>query len=273
MTKEVLTVLVSTFRNRIFDIEKVLLEEHEYIKYIIVHQVEEGIEYTPFLSQVFQNRNDITYVSTSTIGISKSRNVALSHIAGGIGVIMDDDVKLHCDFYDIVITAFNEQKSADLITFQIGDIESDLLLKAYPAKSITHSLRSILRVGSIEVAFRAEAVKKSGVLFPEYLGAGTSLPACEEPVFLSALLRKGLKLSSCPKIIAYHPMISSGKVFTSPETLICRGVAFRKVFGGFFGIAAIIVFYLKNRSKFASVKGIALKHLSKGFFLNPTNQQ
>lgn len=261
-----LSILISTYKERISAVQNVVKQKHPCLSYIVVHQVETEL-FQDEVRQLCHDRADIHYIALEGMGLAKSRNVAIANAVGDYILIMDDDVILKSDIYQLVIDAFAKQVKADVITFQIADVDTGSLLKDYPNDIIVHNMKTILKTGSIEIACKLESLRNSRVCFPEYLGAGTSLPACEEPVFLSRLINKKLRLESYPQVIGYHPKLSSGKVFNTEEALLCRGVAFKQIFGKFGGIPAICYFYLKNRSKF-QVKG---KHgffiLLKGYFM------
>ena len=50
--------------------------------------------------------------------MSNSRNLAIKNANGKICLLSDDDVIYSSDFIDIIINSFNENKSADIITFE-----------------------------------------------------------------------------------------------------------------------------------------------------------
>ena len=265
MSRKMLTVLISTYNDRIKLLDRVLNPHHKNIKYIVVHQVDNGEEYSNYTEKLTAEREDIRYFLSRTTGVTKSRNIALSQVDGDYALFMDDDVKLSADFYDTIQTSFEQYSKASVLTFRAGDMDTGEPLKDYLSEAQYHTKLSILKVGTIEVAFDVSAVKATGVQFPEYLGAGTSLPTCDEPVFLARLMAKGHRLAFIPKTIVYHPRLSSGKEFVAENAFVCRGVAFKDIFGRFASIPVIILFYLKNRRKFQLKNQSALLALFKGY--------
>ena len=265
MNSKVLTVLISTYNDRVKLLDTVLLPHHECIKYIIVHQVDKGEDYSNYTEKLTAEREDVRYILSRTTGVTRSRNIALAQVDSDYALFMDDDVKLAADFYHIILNSFEQYPKASLLTFQAGDIDTGEPLKNYLSEAQDHTKLSILKVGTIEVAFDVSAVKATGVQFPEYLGAGTSLPTCDEPVFLARLMAKGHSLAFIPKTIVYHPRLSSGKEFVAENAFVCRGVAFKDIFGRFVSIPVIILFYLKNRRKFQLKNQSALLALFKGY--------
>ncbi|WP_299791229.1 glycosyltransferase family A protein [uncultured Shewanella sp.] len=268
----ILNVLISTYGPRIEEVERVLREPNVNVCYTVVHQCSRDDDYVEVINKLTQERDDVSYHSLYNKGLSRNRNKAVSVACGDICLIMDDDVTLVPNFYEIIAQAFREQPEADMISFQISEYDSGKLLKDYPVKAQRHDLKSILKIGSIEMAIRLTSLQKKNITFPEYLGAGTSLPACEEPVFLSRLIKSGAKLFYRPIVIGHHPILSSGKVFDKADTLICRGVAFREIYGSTIGLAAVFYFYFKNRSKFNLVNQSPIMSLLKGYFMSQSDK-
>ncbi|QLE86118.1 glycosyltransferase family 2 protein [Shewanella sp. Scap07] len=265
MTCATLSVLVSTYNARLLMLDSVLLEENPLIHYIIVHQHTDGVDYSNYVSKLNSTRSDVTYIQSFSKGVTKSRNIALSKVESEYGLFMDDDVELPMDLFSTIIESFKVRPECSVLTFQAAEIGNVQLLKDYSEKQAIHNRLSILKVGTIEVAFRVSDVRASDVKFPEYLGAGTNLPACDEPVFLARLMSKGLKIGYMPLIIAHHPKLSSGKVFEDESSLVCRGVAFRDIFGNMAAIPMLFLFYLKNRKKFKLRNRSAFLSLYKGY--------
>ncbi|WP_108947136.1 glycosyltransferase family 2 protein [Shewanella halifaxensis] len=272
MESKTLTVLIATYNDRVNLLDRVFAEAHPHMRYIVVHQVDDQQDYNDVAEKMCQGRNDIDYVLSSTTGVTKSRNIALSLVSSDYAVFMDDDVRLADNFYDTIIASFQSSPESSVLTFQAADIEEGGLLKNYLTEQKTHTRISILKVGTIEVAFDVKAVKNCGAMFPEYLGAGTSLPACDEPVFLARVMSRGLTLTFIPKVIVFHPKLSSGKEFITENSLVCRGVAFRDIFGRVSSIPVIVLFYLKNRKKFKLTGQSALLALFKGYFKTHFNE-
>ena len=67
----------------------------------------------------------IRMISTNSIGLSKSRNLALAHATGDIGILCDDDVIYYNDYEKIILNAFSEIEDADIIIFNIDPINFD----------------------------------------------------------------------------------------------------------------------------------------------------
>lgn len=244
-----ITVLISAFESGIYNLSNILLREKESITYIVIHQIlneSDRLEYEKHVARVIADRKDVSYHISFQVGVAKSRNLALQLCQTKYALFTDDDVRLKENIDEIIIP---QLKTHDVVTFIAEDPETGLPLKNYPKQAMCHNRLSILKVGTIEVAIRADKVKQTGVFFPEYLGAGSKYPVCDEPVFLSHLMSQGLKVKFIPQTIVYHPLLSSGKSFDSRAKIISRGIAFREIFG-WAAWPIICLFYCKNIKAF-----------------------
>lgn len=84
-----------------------------------------------------------------------------------------------------------------------------------------------MKISSVEIAFRLESIKKSGIIFNELLGAGAKYSSGEESAFLFECLKKGLKIYYVPeKIASLHIGNSSWFKGYNKEYFISKGAAF-----------------------------------------------
>ena len=165
-------------------------------------------------------------------GLSKSRNKALELCDGDIALISDDDVEYVENLQEIIIRAFEENRDADIITFQVKIPDGKLFKENYKNFKFTHNIKTIMRVSSIEIAFRINSIKEKNLQFDESFGLGTQYPTGEEAIFLYDAMRKGLKIIYLPIPIVYHPKESSGGMFKNNPILIkAKGAMFYRIFG------------------------------------------
>jgi glycosyltransferase involved in cell wall biosynthesis len=165
-------------------------------------------------------------------GLSRSRNRALSLTKGVVCLIADDDITLLPEFKDRVLSAFEAEPDADIITFQVLTPDGEPFKNNYGAKRRWHDIFSVMRVCSIEVAFRPASVARAGVRFDERFGLGAAFPSGEEGIFLADAIRCGLKVRYVPVPIVVHAKESSGGNFAGNARLIeAKGAIFWRVFG------------------------------------------
>jgi len=184
----------------------------------------------------------------SELGISKSRNRALSHARGEILLITDEDVELLDGFSKTLTETFDKNPEADLITFQCLN-EKGAKRKNYADSGFWHDKRSIMRVSSVEIAMRRDSLEKNALFFDERFGVGSKFPTGSETVFLSDALARGMKILYHPKAIVMHPDESSGRaLFGNRELIRAKGGMFCRIFGWkAYGIC--LYFALKKRKE------------------------
>jgi len=161
-------------------------------------------------------------------GLSKSRNRGLENANGEICVIADDDIIYKESYCDILKKSFEKNLDADIITFQIETPDGNLF-KNYSKKEFWHNKRTILKVSSIEIAFRRDSIIKNNIKFDERFGLGSKYITGEENIFLMDCLDKGLKIKYIPSPIVIHPYENSGRIF-SESLIFSKGAVFARLF-------------------------------------------
>ncbi len=163
-------------------------------------------------------------------GLARSRNHALDLARGEICLISDDDLEYEENIEEIITKAFEENPTADIITFQIETPEGEPF-NSYPKESFWHNKRSIMRVASVEIAFKRDSLEKEHLRFDEYFGLGATFPTGEENIFLSDALDRELKVLYLPIPIVVHPQESSGADFNDEQLVQAKGAMLQRIFG------------------------------------------
>ncbi|MDK9737702.1 glycosyltransferase family 2 protein [Vibrio sp. D404a] len=210
-----------------------------------------------------ETNGSVRMLSNTERGSSLSRNLAIENAIGDICVIADDDVSYLDGYEQVILDAYSRYPDADLITFQIQTTEGKPFKDGYINREMVHNELSILKCASIEITFRREAIKKSGLLLDKEFGLGSKYRVHDEIIFLKDALDAGLKCVYIPTPIVIHPPESSGTDITY-ELLYSKGAAFYRLFGvrGYlFDIAFTIKKYqlIKHRFSFFSSLRIMLK--------------
>ena len=140
--------------------------------------------------------------STTQIGLSRSRNMALIHAKGDYCLIADDDEVLSDNYEQLIIDAFRRNPMADAIAFNYNDANPRMqntkrkIIKTECEASINKSF------SSVALAFKREKVVMEGIWFNVKLGAGSGIiSAGEESVWQSLARKKGLRIFQCPAYI------------------------------------------------------------------------
>lgn len=172
------------------------------------HPVISGVEYlvswqtdgnTPLPRSL--KRDDIKIFTIQGKGLSANRNHALGKATAPLLLISDDDVEYTKDNLQRVITAFEDNPDADILTFKY---DTQNCHKTYPENSI--SLSTPFKgyfISSIEIAFRRESIQGK-IWFNEFFGIGAVFPSGEEDVFIKDCLANGLTGKFIPATIARH---------------------------------------------------------------------
>ena len=129
-------------------------------------------------------------------GLSRSRNLALENSNADIVLFADNDEEFVDDIEKVVLTAFQEL-DADIIAFDLRNYEKGL-------KKEIHKLHLLetLKVSSLQIACKRDAIKRTGICFDINLGAGTPNGGGEENKFLWDAYKAGLKIYYYPDYVA-----------------------------------------------------------------------
>ena len=232
-----ISILVSTYGKSNPKLQYLKGSTDDKIDFVIIHQKPDMISGNQ-LSKIYGSN----YYTSNTIGLSKSRNLAISKANSDICLIADDDASFVEELHSIVLNAFRENPKADIITFKIC-VPGRGYYKNYSTKKFWYKRKNIFKVSSIEIAFKSNSIKKCNLKFDEEFGLGSKYPLGEEAIFLNDALINGLKVLYLPIGIVYHPIESTGKKYTI-EKLRARGAQIARIFG--FGFILIdFLFFLK----------------------------
>jgi glycosyltransferase involved in cell wall biosynthesis len=191
-------------------------------------------------------------------GLSKSRNHALELCQADIALISDDDIRYMDDIEKIILEAFDENKDADIITFQIQTPEGEVF-KKYKITQFWHTHKTLMGVCSVEIAFRVKKIRNSNIKFDEEFGLGATFPTGEENIFLTDALNKGLKILYIPIPVVIHPLESSGMDYDNITLTKAKGAMLYRIFG-LLGYAVSILFTYKKykESKYSFRKFVTI---------------
>lgn len=141
----------------------------------------------------------IVWIDTRERGLSRSRNMALTHATAELCMLADDDMIYRPGYAETVCAAF-ERLDADLIRFRVEGIEKPF--KPYPEAEQRLRFFKSMKAASVELAFRRTALTGRGLRFDEQIGTGTEFLMGEENALLAHCLRAGLRLYFVPETIA-----------------------------------------------------------------------
>jgi len=210
--------------------------------------------------------NNILWVDSDEIGLSKSRNTALKNATGEYLVITDDDLEYIDGYEEIICNAFEKNPKADIIAFKVEGIER--IFKKYGKKAKKISYLSSLHVSSVEIVVRNSSIKKTNIRFAEEFGAGAKYRMGEENIFLFDCLKSGLKIYYEPQVIAkLHMNESTWFSGYNKKYFLDRGAVSRKLYGDIIGLFMILAFSVKNYKKYRNDMSVlnGLKYMIFGY--------
>jgi glycosyltransferase involved in cell wall biosynthesis len=169
----------------------------------------------------------VRVINVNEKGLSKSRNLALKNSSKKICLIADDDVVYFSNFDTGIISAFNQNPAASIITFNHQRIGKE---KPHnKSKTIySHSKKTIENVCSIEIAFQLYNIKENNIHFDENFGLGSYFETAEEYLFLRDVIKLKLSALFYPFVIVSHPLVSSGENQGEDKIVLARAALFYK---------------------------------------------
>ena len=138
-----------------------------------------------------------TMISTTTRGLSVSRNLAIQNSKAEICLLADDDETFVPCLEEKIMAAYRNIKDADIIIFKMINYPNRFRDKIKKLKKY-----DCLKVSSYQISFRKSAIIEKNIAFDVKLGAGSGNGASEENKFLLDCYKKGLKIYYCPIEIA-----------------------------------------------------------------------
>ncbi len=201
-----ISILISTIDQRIERVKNVLLNPRDDIEYIVSHQYTSE-RYKQIPSEL--QRADVMVTQIPGKGLTKSRNHALKLAKGDIGLFSDDDVTYQECYIDILKNTFRTNPDIDVALFKIKTGSGEPEYRNYP--KLQENLKNkLFSVSSIEIGFRIQRIRESGLLFDERFGAGQELLiGSEEKIFIKDCLKFGLKVVYVPEYIVEHSFWST----------------------------------------------------------------
>ncbi|MBO4106824.1 glycosyltransferase [Streptococcus suis] len=218
-----MVVLVATLEHE--NIDQLLMEMNlSTVESIVINQSRSARDETSVLQ-----REQATIVHSRRLGLSASRNEALSYAnSGAICQVADDDLVFVDNYQEIVNRAYQEYPDADIIIFYV-DFENHAIKRPRLSKGKLSYLDA-MRVSSVQISFKKSSFEKVGLSFDERFGIGAQYGSGEETILLFDALGKGLKIYSYPeKIASLRDRESHWDRSNTPENCRKRGAIYKRM--------------------------------------------
>ena len=203
--------------------------------------------------------DNVNLININEIGLSKSRNLAIHNAKSDICLLADDDIVYENNFDSVIINAFDQNPTADIITFKMNDFNGNQF-KEYP-KIKFHNKKSLSSVNSVVIAFKRDSIVSNKILFDEKFGIGSVFQTADEYVFLQNALNLNLNIIFHNEVILSHPFNSSGKDVGSDRILFAKGALFYKYYNVFSFFKLIHYVYLMYKFKYIRLNQVFNKFL------------
>jgi len=130
-------------------------------------------------------------ITTTTRGVGKNRNIALTYADADIVLFSDDDVIYNDDAETLILDEFNAHPDADVIVFHFSSNSTERKQRTYP-KTRKHRKFERMPWGVVRIAVRLNAQKKANLWFSTLFGGGCIFPSGEDSMWLTDAKRAGL---------------------------------------------------------------------------------
>ena len=163
-------------------------------------------------------------------GVGLNRNTALMRADGDICLFSDEDIVFYPGYEEKILTAFNENPDADLITFNF---------KVDPSRATYYNTKkrrirwyNYGRYPTYAAAARVEALRKANVSFSLLFGGGAKYSNGEDSLFFHDCLKKGLHLYAHTEELGEEVYRESTwfKGY-NPKFFVDRGVLYHHLYG------------------------------------------
>ncbi len=136
--------------------------------------------------------NRVQCFSMAERGVGLNRNTALLHATGDIVLFSDEDICFYDDYREKVLSAFEQNPDADLITFNFKVDASRATYYNWKERRIRW--HNYGRYPTFAVAAKLDALRKANVSFSLLFGGGAKYSNGEDSLFLKDCLKSGMHM-------------------------------------------------------------------------------
>lgn len=211
-------------------------------------------------------RNLETYgakvIFSNELGLSKSRNLALSISTANICVICDDDCVYENNISNSIVKAFETVPNMDVMIGSVG--ENNLRYRRrYPTAITKLSFFELFKICSVEMAFKRNVLLDLRISFNVDFGVGSHFVSGEENLLAFELYKSNVDFFYIPIKICNHNSTSSSMDWSNSNLVISKGAMLRKAFG-YFGFVLALPFVIKKSISTRSNLFFLLRMILKG---------
>ena len=146
----------------------------------------------------------VKFISTSTIGLSKNRNIGLGLATAEYIMFADDDMRFHDDYVPLIEAETCKCPDMDAIKFYVETSTKSTRKIGWscPDYMCVATRRSLASSGTPALLVRRSFLYSNGMVFNEDFGAGTVDYCGEDTIFLQELKKRKAKVYASPVCLA-----------------------------------------------------------------------
>lgn len=191
--------------------------------------------------------NMIKWISMPNRGVGLSRNTCLMNSTADIVLFADDDITYQDGYAEEVLAAFERNREADVICFNIKLKNSSKNIGGHRDNKTGKRLYAFnsMRYGATLIAARRKALLRERISFSLLFGGGAEFSSGEDSIFIKDCLNAKLKLYShtyCLGVV--DDSRSSWYRGIDDKFFIDRGMLYAMIFPR---MKYVIQFYYANR--------------------------
>lgn len=194
----------------------------------------------------------VLWMDLAERGVGLSRNTAFMRADADICIFADDDEQFEAGYENMVISAFEQNKDADILLFYVPSENPKRQNPEITEEKRVH-IYNCLRYGTFNIAVRTEAVRKKNIHFTLLFGGGTRYGSGEDSLFLADCLKAGLKIYTCPKLLAYSKQEESTWFQGYTEKFFVDKGALYQAISKHYGYWLCLQYALRHKAEFDGV--------------------
>ena len=145
---------------------------------------------------------NVQYYNRPDRGVGVNRNTTLLHSSNNcILTFADDDMVFFDDYDKLIIQAFENIPDADAIIFNIKTVGKDVGRRENKQIKRVRFYNS-LNYGAARLSVKSNSIKRENIWFHTCFGGGTRYGSGEDTLFITNMIKHGLKIYACPADIA-----------------------------------------------------------------------
>ena len=253
-----ITISISTISKNLFK----FIKTFNFSNLVHANEVIIIVQGEIFDEEIYKIDKKFIIIQDENIGISNSRNIAISNASCDYIWFLDDDIIMYKNSI-LSLKKHIAKNLSDIYTVRMNYENTETPYKRYSNRVSIKRMDS-LKVSSVELIVSRQFLNDKNIKFNKNIGLGTMYPSSEENIFYLDAFDNNAKINHIAEYLIAHQYIDRKKNhFSNPNILFAKGI-FCKRYGGVFGFIILLYFAFKVFSVSINLK--LLIHLLNGYF-------